>query len=304
MSDKQKTILNDVKLTGTGLHTGKDVIITFRPAKEDTGYVFRRVDLPGKPEIQAVAENVVETSRSTVLYQNNASVATVEHVMSAIYGLGIDNLIIEIDGPETPILDGSSKYYVDSLLKAGITEQNTDRKYFEIKKTVIFENKETGTLIKAVPFDGIEYEVVIDYHSTVLGRQKAVLKSFDDYAKEIAPCKTFVFLKELEILLKNNQIKGGDLSNALVIVEKEFTQKEFDRIADLFNKKHQKYNGRGVLNEEYMTFENEPARHKLLDLIGDTALSGMRLKAKIIAEKPGHFANTEFVKLLRKEITK
>jgi len=302
MSDKQKTILNEVTLKGTGLHTGKEVVITFKPAKENTGYIFRRVDLEGKPEIKALAENVVETSRSTVLFQNNASVATVEHVMSAVFCLGIDNLIIEIDGPEMPILDGSSKFYTNSLSEAGIIDQESDRKYFKIKDTIHFENNGTGTSITATPSDDLSFEVEIDYHSTVLGKQKAVLNSSDDYLTEIAPCKTFVFLKELEVLLKNNQIKGGDLSNALVIVEKEFTQKEFDRIADLFNKKHQKYHGRGVLNEEHMTFENEPARHKLLDLTGDLALAGMRIKGKIKAIKPGHFANTEFVKLLRKQI--
>ncbi len=300
MSDKQRTILNEVTLKGTGLHTGKEVVITFKPAEENTGYIFRRVDLENKPEIEALAENVVETSRSTVLFRNNATVATVEHVMSAIYGMGIDNIIIEIDGPETPILDGSSKLYVQSLIKAGIKEQNEKRRYFEVDDNIIFENN--GTFIKAESFDELSLEVLIDYHSTVLGKQKAVLNSSVDYISEIAPCKTFVFLKELEILLKNNQIKGGDLSNALVIVEKEFTQKEFDRIADLFNKKHQKYNGRGVLNEEYMTFENEPARHKLLDLLGDLALTGMRIKGKITAEKPGHYANTEFVKIIRKKI--
>ncbi len=302
MTEYQNTILKEVTLKGTGLHTGKEVVITFKPAEENTGYVFRRSDLEGKPEIKALAENVVETSRSTVLFENNASVATVEHVMSAVYGLGIDNLIIEIDGPETPILDGSSKLYVESLSEAGIKKQNAERNYFIIDKELKFENPETGTSITAFPYDDIHFEVEIDYHSTVLGKQKAVLSSYKDYPSEIAPCKTFVFLKELEILLKNNQIKGGDLSNALVIVEKEFTQKEFDRIADLFNKKHQKYHGRGVLNEEHMIFENEPARHKLLDLTGDLALAGKRIKGKIIAVKPGHFANTEFVKLLRKEI--
>ena len=302
MSDKQKTILNEVTLKGTGLHTGKNVVITFKPADEHTGYIFKRVDLEGKPEIKALAENVAETSRSTVLFQNNAAVATVEHVMSAIYGLGIDNLIIEINGPETPILDGSSKLYVDSLLKAKIINQNAEREYFYVSEEIIFEYNGTGTSITAYPSDELSLEVEIDYHSTVLGKQKALFNSEINYSEEIAPCKTFVFLKELEILLKNNQIKGGDLSNALVIVEKEFTQKEFDRIADLFNKKHQKYHGRGVLNEEHMTFENEPARHKLLDLTGDLALTGKRIKGKIIAVKPGHFANTEFVKLIRKQI--
>ncbi len=302
MIDKQKTILNDVTLRGIGLHTGKEVVITFKPAKENAGYIFKRVDMEGAPEIRALSENVVETSRSTVLLENGASVATVEHVLSAVSGLDIDNIIIEINGPETPILDGSAKYYIDALLKAGIKEQNAERKYFYIKDEIVFENKETGTSVIACPADELSLEVEIDYRSTVLGKQKACFDASVDYASEIAPCKTFVFMKELELLLKNNQIKGGDLSNALVIVEKEFSQKEFDRIADLFHKKHQKYHGRGVLNEEDMTFENEPARHKLLDLIGDLALSGVRLKGKIKAVKPGHFANTEFVKLLRKKI--
>ncbi len=304
MSDKQRTIKKDVSLKGTGLHTGKDVKITFKPANENTGYTFRRTDIENQPEIKAIVDNVVGTSRSTVLQQNGASVATVEHVLSAIYGLGIDNLIIEIDGPETPILDGSSKIYVEKLIEAGIKEQNDNRKYFVVKNNISFTDSDTGTQITAYPAEELSLNVMIDYNSTVMGEQHASLVSLSEYQNEIAPCKTFVFLKELEVLLKNNQIKGGDLSNALVIVEKEFTQKEFDRIADLFHKDHQKYHGRGILNEQDMTFPNEPARHKLLDLLGDMALVGMRVKGKIFASKPGHFSNIQFVKKICKEVKK
>ncbi len=301
MSEKQKTIKKEVSLKGTGLHTGKDVSITFKPADENTGYTFRRVDIENKPEIKAIVDNVVETSRSTVLQQNGASVATVEHVLSAVYGLGIDNLIIEIDGPETPILDGSSKIYVDKLIEAGIYEQNDERHYFVVKENISFTDPNTGTQISAFPAEELSLNVMIDYNSTVLGNQYASLDSLSEYQSEIAPSKTFVFLKELEVLLNNNQIKGGDLSNALVIVEKEFTQKEFDRIADLFHKDHQVYQGRGVLNEQDMTFTNEPARHKLLDLLGDMALVGMPVKGKVLASKPGHFSNIQFVKKIRKK---
>jgi UDP-3-O-[3-hydroxymyristoyl] N-acetylglucosamine deacetylase/3-hydroxyacyl-[acyl-carrier-protein] dehydratase len=302
MSNKQKTIQKEISLKGTGLHTGKEVTITFKPAKENSAYTFRRTDLDGQPEIKAIVDNVVETSRSTVLQQNGASVATVEHVLSAVFGSGIDNLIIEIDGPETPILDGSSKIYVNKINEAGIVEQNADKKQFVIKENIEYRDPNTGTKIIASPADELCFIVMIDYNSTVLGNQYAALDSLKDYKTEIAPCKTFVFLKELEILLQNNQIKGGDLTNALVIVEKEFSQKEFDRIADLFHKDHQTYQGRGILNEQDMTFSNEPARHKLLDLIGDMTLTGLPVQGRIIATKPGHFSNIQFVKLIREAI--
>ena len=304
MSDKQRTIHKAVSLKGKGLHTGKEVNITFKPANENTGYIFRRIDLPNQPEIKALVDNVVETSRSTVLRQNGASVGTVEHLLSAVYGIGIDNIIIEIDNEEMPILDGSSQLYVKVLSEAGINEQSADRIYFNIEEEISLIDTVKDSTIQAYPADELSLNVMIDYNSTILGNQYASLKKLSDYKKEIAPCKTFVFLKELEILLKNNQIKGGDLSNALVIVEKDFTQKEFNRIADLFHKDHQIYNGRGVINEKDMTFSNEPARHKLLDLIGDLALVGMPIKGKIIASKPGHFSNILFAKKIREQIKK
>lgn len=304
MSDKQRTIHKSVSLKGTGLHTGKEVNITFKPADENTGYVFRRIDLPNSPEIKALVDNVVETSRSTVLQQNGATIGTVEHLLSAVYGIGIDNIIIEVDNEEMPILDGSSQLYVKFLTEAGIKEQKEDRQYFYVTEEISLIDDIKDSTIQAFPANELSMNVMIDYNSTILGNQYACLKSLADYKSEIAPCKTFVFLKELEILLKNNQIKGGDLSNALVIVEKDFTQKEFNRIADLFHKDHQIYNGRGVINEKDMTFSNEPARHKLLDLLGDLALVGMPIKGKIIASKPGHFSNILFAKKIREQIKK
>ncbi len=301
MIEKQRTITEDIILSGIGLHTGKEVIIRFKPAEADAGIIFKRVDLENSPVIKADVNNVVETSRSTVLQENGASIATVEHVLSAVYGLKIDNLIIEINGPETPILDGSAKIYAEKLTQAGIIEQNAERKYFYLNQKVEFKDELTGSGAVIFPDNQLRIIVMIDYNTTVLGSQYAMLDDLDDYKTEIAPCKTFVFFKELEKLFNNNQIKGGDLSNALVIVDKDFTQKEFDRIADLFHKDHRVYQGRGVLNENDMTYSNEPARHKVLDLLGDLSLLGVRVLGTIVATKPGHFSNFEFVKLLKKE---
>ncbi len=304
MAEKQRTIQKEVSLKGRGLHTGQEVNITFKPAKENTGYVFRRVDLEGSPEIQALVDNVVETSRSTVLQQNGISVGTVEHLLSAVYGIGIDNVIIEIDAQEMPILDGSSQLYVMVLTEAGITEQVADREYFYIDEAITLIDDVKDSTILAYPAEELSLNVMIDYNSTVLGNQYASLESLSDYRTEIAPCKTFVFFKELELLLKNNLIKGGDLSNALVIADKNFSQKELDRVADLFHKEHKTFTGKGVLNEKDMTFSNEPARHKLLDLLGDMALIGMPVKGKIFASKPGHFTNILFAKKIREQIKK
>ena len=304
MNKKQRTIAKPVSLSGKGLHTASEVKITFNPAPENHGYRFRRTDLEGQPIINALAENVVDTSRSTVLSENNAKIATVEHVLSAVYGLEIDNILIDVTGPETPILNGSAGLYVKALQEAGIVEQNADRKYFVIKNNIKYTDEDAEIEIEAYPNDDLNLSVMIDYDSTVLGNQYASLNTLKDYVPEISTCKTFVFLKELEILLKNNLIKGGDLQNALVIVEKEINQEELDRIADLFHKPHRKYNGQGILNDQDLIFPNEPARHKLLDLIGDLALAGIRIKGKIFATRPGHCANVEFVKKIRQEIKK
>ncbi len=304
MTEKQRTIKEAVSLKGRGLHTGADVTLTFKPAPEHHGYKFKRTDIEGEPIINAIADNVVDTSRSTVLKENGASVATVEHVLSSLYGLRIDNVLIEISGPETPILDGSAKQYIDTLLKTGIVEQEAEREYFVIKNNTSYSDEEAGIELMTFPGDELSLHVMIDYNSEVLGNQYATLSSLSKYVDKIAPCKTFVFLKELEFLLKNNQIKGGDLNNALVIVEDETTQDEMNRIAELFNKKPREYRGQGVLNEEDLIFPNEPARHKLLDLLGDLALVGMPIKGKILATRPGHFSNVQFVKNIRQEIKK
>lgn len=305
MNEKQRTISKAVTLTGAGLHTGLDVNLTFKPAPENHGYVFKRVDIEGEPTIKAAPENVVDTSRSTVIETNGARVGTIEHVLSAAYGLGIDNLLIEIDAPETPILDGSSKLYVQALESAGIVEQNADAKVFEVKNSIAYSDEEHGIEIMAFPDDSFGVHVMIDYGSTVLGNQYATLQHLSDYKNEISECKTFVFFNELDFLLKNNLIKGGSLDNALVIIEKATTQEELDRMADKFNKPRIK-DGKthGVLNHQDLIFPNEPARHKLLDLLGDLALVGVRVKGKILATRPGHYSNVEFAKKITQEIRK
>lgn len=304
MSDKQKTINGPVSFSGKGLHTGQTVTMTLTPAPVNYGYRFVRIDFRDKPEIKALAENVVDTSRSTVLEENGVRVATVEHVLSALYGLEIDNVKIEIDGAETPILDGSAKLYVKELLNVGIVEQDAEKEYFVIKNNINYSDEERGIELMTFPGDELSLHVMIDYGSAVLGNQYATLSSLSEYKDSIAPCKTFVFLREIEHLYQNNLIKGGDLANALVIVEKESSQQEIDRIADLFNKEHITYKGQGVLNAEDLIFPNEPARHKLLDLLGDLALAGMPLKGKILTTRTGHAANVEFVKKIRREIKK
>lgn len=304
MAEKQKTIAKSASLQGIGLHTGIDVTITFKPAPENHGYVFQRVDLDEKPLIRAMIENVVDTSRSTVLEEHGARVGTVEHVLSAAYGLGIDNLLIEINAPETPILDGSAKLYVKVFSEAGIVEQEANKNFFIVTNNISYSDEENGIELMTFPDEDFSVNVMIDYNSSVLGNQYATLSSLDEYKEEIAECKTFVFLRELEFLLKNNLIKGGSLDNAIVIIEKETTQKELDRLADLFGKPRVKVKDRGILNDEDLIFPNEPARHKLLDLLGDLALVGVPIKGKILATRPGHSSNVEFAKKIKQVIKK
>ncbi len=302
MADKQRTISKPVSLSGRGLHTGVESTITFNPAPENHGYKFQRVDLPNKPIVRALADNVVDTSRSTVLEENGARVGTIEHILSALYGLEIDNCLIEINAPETPILDGSARLIVNALHTAGITEQEADRNYFVIHKSISYSDEDTGIELMTFPDDNLSLNVMIDYKSQVLGNQYATLNNLKEYEKEIAPCKTFVFLRDLEFLMRNNLIKGGSLDNALVLMDREYAQDELDRIADLCNKPRVKAKGRGILNDHDLIFPNEPARHKLLDLLGDLALVGMPLKGKILATRPGHYSNVEFAKAIKKHI--
>ncbi len=299
---KQKTILKEVKLEGPGLHYGNKTHLTIKPAKPNTGYIFVRTDLESNPQIPALAEYVTDTSRGTTIGRNGYSISTVEHLLAATYSLGIDNVIFEIDGPEVPILDGSSKYFVEALYKAGVVEQETVLKVYDIRENIIFSDEERDIEINIFPDDTFKLNVLVDYKSDILSNQYAVLNNIKDFNQEIASCRTFVFLSELEPLLRLNLIKGGDLDNAIVIVDKESTQKEFDRLAKLFNKPSVAVQNSGVLNNIKLQFTNEPARHKLLDIVGDLALTGYRFNANVVARRPGHFGNTQVARLIREHI--
>lgn len=304
MKDLQKTLSKSIKINGTGLHTGHEVEINILPAPENHGYKFQRVDIEGKPIINALVDNVVDTSRGTTIEENGARVYTVEHILAALYGLEIDNALIEINGPELPILDGSSKIYVDSILEAGIVEQTAERKYFVVKNNIVFNDEKNDIEIIAIPDSKLNLSVIVDYKSNVLLAQNASLHGLEHFKDEISSCRTFVFLHELEYLVKNNLIKGGGLENAIVIVDKVLPQDELDRLADLFKKPRVKLDGPGILNDKPLAFHNEPARHKLLDLVGDLSLVGMPVKGRIIAKKSGHLSNVEFAKKIRAIIKK
>ncbi len=278
--------------------------MTFQPAPDSHGYVFKRTDLPDQPLINALAENVVETSRGTTLEEHGARVSTIEHVLASFAGMGVDNVLIEIDGPEAPILDGSAREYAEAIDRTGAVEQATDRKYFILKEKVEYYDEKNGIHIIAYPDKVQSINVLIDYNSKVLGNQHASLENWKNFKDEIAPCRTFVFLHELEFLAKNNLIKGGDVDNAIIIVDRHVEQDELDRLSELFHKPKVKVMPEGILNNVEMRFHNEPARHKLLDLVGDLALVGRWFKAKIIATRPGHQSNNEFARALRQVMKK
>ncbi len=308
MSDKQRTIKKSVTLSGKGLHTGYAVDLTFQPAPENHGIKFQRIDLDERPIIPASVDKVVDTSRGTTLEERGVKVHTIEHVMASLVGLGIDNVLLEVSGPEMPIMDGSSKLIVEALKKAGTVEQEADRDYYYIKEPTAYRDEQNGIELIAYPDDGFSINVLIDYDSKVLGNQYAYYDTSTDFEKEIAPCRTFVFFHELEFLRKNNLIKGGDLANAIVIMEKKVEQEELDRMADLFDKPHVKVKPEGILSNIDLRFGNEPARHKLLDIMGDLALVGKPIKGRILAMRPGHYANTQFAgivkDLIKKETTR
>lgn len=297
---KQKTIRETCKVAGTGLHSGIEVALTFKSAPTDHGIKFQRIDLDGQPIIDADIKRVVSTERSTTLEQNGASISTVEHVISALAGLQIDNVLIEVDGPEVPIMDGSAKPFVDALTAAGSEEQSEDRNYFVVESPISFRDEKTGSEMVALPHDGYEVVCMIDFDSPVLGQQYATLKQHEDYADNIAPCRTFVFLHELEQLFEHNLIKGGDLNNAIVIADYGVPQDRLDRLAKKLNRESVEVSEAGILNTLDLQFHNEPARHKLLDVIGDLHLLGVPIKGRILATKPGHRVNAEFTKLLKK----
>ncbi|MCB9017766.1 MAG: bifunctional UDP-3-O-[3-hydroxymyristoyl] N-acetylglucosamine deacetylase/3-hydroxyacyl-ACP dehydratase [Prevotellaceae bacterium] len=299
---KQKTIKNAFTLEGKGLHTGLPITITFNPAPENTGYQIQRVDLENQPIVEAVAENVVETSRGTVVEKNGVKVGTIEHAMAALFAYEIDNCLIQVNQPEFPILDGSASFYVKAIDEAGVVEQTADKDYYIVRKKIEYVNEETGTKITLLPDDDFCANVLVSYKSPVLNNQYATLESLADFSKEIAGCRTFVFVRELEILLKNNLIKGGDLDNAIVIYDQIIPQSEIDHLTDILGKEKIHVENMGYLNKKPLQFENEPARHKLLDVMGDLALIGKPIKGRVIATCPGHKSNTELAKKIRKEI--
>ncbi len=307
MAEKQRTLKESIKLTGVGLHTGEKVNVEICPAPENHGYKFQRIDLEGQPIIKADADFVVATDRGTTLEQNGARVYTTEHLLAALYGAQVDNALIKLDAPEIPIMDGSSLPFLKAIDAVGFSEQNAEREYFVLEENIKWEDPEKGIEFLAVPDSNYRLTVMVDYNSPVLGTQHAAIYNIDEFADQIARCRTFVFLRELEFLAKNNLIKGGDLDNAIVLVDREdISKEELSRLAKLLGKEELKIevNGIGVLNSSKLQFENEPARHKLLDIVGDLALVGKPIKAHILAARPGHSGNVRFAKVLKEQIKK
>jgi len=299
---KQKTLKGSFSLCGKGLHTGLNLTVTFNPAPDNHGYKIQRIDMEGQPVIDAVAENVTETTRGTVLSKNNVKVSTVEHALAALYAAGIDNCLIQVNGPEFPILDGSAKFYVENIERVGIEEQNAVKDYYIIKSKIEYKDEATGSSIMVLPDESFSVNVLISYESSVLSNQFATLDNMSDFPKEIASSRTFVFVREIEPLLGAGLIKGGDLDNAVVIYERQMTQENLDKLADVMKVEHRDATKLGYLNNKPLVWPNEPARHKLLDIIGDLALIGRPIKGRIIATRPGHTVNNKFARLLRKEI--
>lgn len=300
MNIKQHTIKEPVTVSGVGLHTGVEANMTFLPAKTDHGIKFQRIDLPDQPIVDADVDNVVDLSRGTTIEQNGARVNTVEHTLAALVGMQIDNVLIQLDGPEPPIMDGSSKMFIEAFESVGTTEQNALRNFYEVKEAIIYRDKTRNVEIAALPLDNYRITVMVDYNSPVLGSQHAYLNDIKDFSKDIANCRTFCFLHELEMLHKNNLIKGGDLNNAIVVVDRVVKDDELESLAKLFNKPKVEVKKEGILNNVELRYRNEPARHKLLDVVGDLALVGRPIKAQILAARPGHAANVAFAKKLKK----
>lgn len=298
---KQTTLQTAFQLKGKGLHTGLNITLTMKPAPENTGYVIRRIDLEGEPEIPALADFVDKTTRGTVLKKGEVQVSTVEHGLAALYALGIDNCLIEVDAPEFPILDGSAKLYVEKITEVGILEQKKAKDFFVVKEKMTYQLPDSQSSITLLPDDTFSVQTLIGYDSPILNNQYAILDDMANFATEIAPCRTFVFVRELEPLLKMNLIKGGDLNNALVIYDRQIPGNELQRISELMNQPCPQVSSLGYLNTELL-FNNEPARHKMLDIIGDLSLIGKPIKGRVIAIQPGHATNTALAKQIRKEM--
>jgi UDP-3-O-[3-hydroxymyristoyl] N-acetylglucosamine deacetylase/3-hydroxyacyl-[acyl-carrier-protein] dehydratase len=299
---RQNTLAKSFSLQGKGLHTGLNICITFHPAPDSHGYKIKRIDLEDKPVIDALAENVVNTQRGTVVGKNNVQVSTIEHAMAALYAAGIDNCLIEVDAPEFPILDGSSRFFVDGIKQAGIVEQNTPRDYYIVKHKIEVKDEATGSSLIVLPDDKFSINVLISFDSPVLSNQFATLNDMSEFPSEIAASRTFVFVREVETLLKNNLIKGGDLDNAIVIYDREMPEEALKALAGKLNVPFKDIRSPGYINNKPLVFDNEPARHKLMDLIGDMALIGKPVRGRIIATRPGHKINNQLARTIRKDI--
>jgi len=302
MNKKQKTLKAPVTISGVGLHTGVEVNMIFRPAPENHGFKFMRTDLEGNPVVEADANYVANTQRGTVLEKKGVKVSTTEHVLAAFVGLDLDNVLVEMDGPEPPIKDGSAIEFIKAIEEVGVVEQDADREYFEIKEIISYTDPNTGSEIIAMPADEFSITTMVDFGTKILGTQNATLNKIEDFKDEFANSRTFSFLHELELLLDNGLIKGGDLNNAIIYVDNEISEERLNKLKKVFNKENITVKPNGILDNLTLHHPNEAARHKLLDVIGDLALVGIRIKGKIIANKPGHFVNTQFAKKLSKII--
>ena len=300
----QHTIKAEITISGAGIHTGQAVTMRLKPAEPNTGILFQRVDLKNRPIIKADVDNVIETNRSTTLEANGGRVSTIEHLLASLVGMQVDNVLIEIDGEEVPILDGSAEPFVEALEKTGTLKQNSRKIYYNIEHNITYVDEEKKVEMVALPYNDYRINTLIDFNSPILGTQHAALKDITDFNKEIAPCRTFSFFHELEWLLANNLIKGGDINNAIVVVDKPVTEEQVARISKVFNKHDVQVSDEGILNNLKLRFPNEPARHKLLDVVGDLALVGFPFKAHIIANRPGHASNVRFAKKIKEHIKK
>ena len=296
MSNKQTTIKKQTTLEGVGIHTGNKVKLTFKPATADFGYVFKRIDMMNQPEIEALSKYVVDTQRGTTLEKDGVKLKTIEHVLAALVGLEIDNVIIEINGEEPPILDGSSKYFVEALEGAGIKFLNKIRSEYIVKEVISYVDKKTGSEITVIPSDNYQITTMVDYDTKILGTQNATLNNLKEFKENFSNARTFSFLHEIEMLLENNLIKGGDLNNAIVYVDKKISDETMDKLKKAFKKDKISVKPNGILDNLNLHYQNEAARHKLLDVMGDLALIGKRIRGKVIAKKPGHKTNTTFAK--------
>lgn len=300
----QHTIQEPITIAGVGIHTGLSVNMTLEPAEPNTGIVFQRTDLPGQPTVKADVDYVTETRRSTTLEHNGAKVSTIEHLLAALVGMEIDNVLVKLDAPEVPILDGSSKPFVEVLEKIGTQKQSATKTYYSISENIFLTDNDKKVEMVAMPSDQYRINTLIDFNSPVLGTQHASLKTIKDFNSEIAPCRTFSFFHELEFLLENNLIKGGDINNAIVVVDTPITEEQLDRLSKHFGHVKFSITSEGILNNLKLRFPNEPARHKLLDLVGDLALVGMPFKAHVIANRPGHATNVAFARKIKDHIKK